>query len=294
MQGQHVAGAVGAADERGDDERREHEQKTSKRQRQREAELLQRERQHLAGRGTVASRHRRVGHTQTRNIGTRPHPCRRVLHDDAERERGEAQCRAGPADAREDHGAGERHAHAQERGVVGLRAVVAREEHDHRHVAEKERAVHNRAVEEREPGRLGQVGRKREEAAEHPVGERRQRHRALYGQQGGHHQRVQPPERDVAVPGAGEDESGRDEAAAEGADHEHHHLALAERGERVHAVRSVRHDAGHKRIGKRLRERLQQQREVEARDAPDAEARLVAAAHVRSQLMSGKARGTLP
>ena len=58
------------------------------------------------------------------------------------------------------------------------------------------------------------------------------------------------------------------------ADHEHDHQALAERRERVDAVFAMRHDPGNKRVGTRLGERLQQQRHVEARHAPDTEFRI--------------------
>lgn len=71
---EHVGGGGGAADERRDDERREHQQEATQRKRQCEPELLERERQNLAGARTVVTRHHGVRQPQAGHVRARPSP----------------------------------------------------------------------------------------------------------------------------------------------------------------------------------------------------------------------------
>ena len=288
MDGEHVVGVGRPADEGGDHERREHQQEAAERKRKREAELLERE----AGDARKRRRAfclRPVG--KPRDVWPRIEPGGDELHADAEGQRREPPPRPDQAHLRKGDGKREGRRQADDRRIVRLRAFEVVEEDDHRNVAEEEEPVHHHAIEERARRDLGELRRQREESREQPVRERRQRSDALDRQERGHHQRVEPPEGDVAHPGLREDESGGDEPAADRADHEHDHLTLAEGSERVDAMFAVRDDAGDERIRERLREPLQQQRHVEARDAPDAELRLYRCARLHIAAHSAMRRG---
>ena len=271
MDGEHVLRIDRPSDKGGDRDGREHQQEAAERKRKREAELLEgqagdaRERLGVPGLRPVG---------KPRDVGPGEEPGRGKLHADAEGQRREPPPRTHQAHPRECDGEGKGDDKAHERRVVRLRAVEVVEEDHHRDVAEEEESVHQRAEEKRARRDDGELRREREEAREYPVGKRRHRDDALQREERGHHQRVEAPEGDVAHPRLGEDKAGGDESAADRADREHDHLPLAEGRERVHSQLPVRDDSGDERIRERLREPLQQQWNVEARDAPNAEHRL--------------------
>ena len=264
VDGEHVGGVGGAGDERGNHERRAGEQESTERQRERVAELLREERgEPDAGRFRAAVL-RAV--REIRDARTRVEVGEEGLDPDADREREEPPARSDEPGAREDRREEHGRHDARDGGVVGLRAFEVVEEHHQRHVPEEESGVGEDGEDERPAGNLYELRRKVEESAEDPGVEGREGRDHLQRAQGGHQGGVEALEGGVAEPGLREDESGRDEPAAERADHEHDHQALAEGREGVHAVLAVGDDAGDERIGERPGEPLHEEGDVESRD----------------------------
>ena len=111
------------------------------------------------------------------------------------------------------------------------------------------------------------MGGEAEVVAEDECVEGRQGEEGLRREERERHGGVEADEGAVAGPRAGEDHARHDESAAEGPDHEHDGLPLREGGVGPLAEGAVGGDAGDERVGEGLRERLEEQRDVESRCA---------------------------